>query len=186
MPAEVEIRSICVASTAVAWEGGADLDSFQHGWRTSVIYLRITGSRGCSTDTRSWQATTSGNYIATLDIRSGQRCEHSACVHLCWYLLLRFAGPSIYSQALHKLVESSYLKPSTVLSHVSPRDRRIKYDAEEKAKINGFPTAKQLKEAREVVTARIKREDEEAEKIGMVSRASSPAMYIIIDCRVET
>ncbi|KAI0086297.1 RNA polymerase III subunit RPC82-domain-containing protein [Irpex rosettiformis] len=80
-------------------------------------------------------------------------------------------GPSIYSQALHKLVENSYLKPSTILSHVSPRDRRIKYEAEEKAKISGFPTAKQLKEVKEVASARIKREEEDAEKIGMKRKA---------------
>ncbi|KAF8894419.1 hypothetical protein BD779DRAFT_1609183 [Infundibulicybe gibba] len=49
--------------------------------------------------------------------------------------------PDIISQlSIHdpKLVTSSYLKPSTVLSHVSPRDKRIQYEAEEKAKIAGF------------------------------------------------
>ncbi|OBZ75623.1 hypothetical protein A0H81_04491 [Grifola frondosa] len=35
-------------------------------------------------------------------------------------------SPAIYSQALHKLVDGSYLKPSTVLFHISPRDKRIK------------------------------------------------------------
>lgn len=66
-------------------------------------------------------------------------------------------------------MEGSYLKPSTILSHISPRDKRIKYEAEEKLKIPGFPTAKQLREAKEIVDARLKREEEEAEKIGMVS-----------------
>ena len=66
-------------------------------------------------------------------------------------------------------MEGSYLKPSTILSHISPRDKRIKYEAEEKLKISGFPTAKQLREAKEIVDARLKREEEEAEKIGMVS-----------------
>ena len=79
------------------------------------------------------------------------------------------SDPSIYSQALHKLVEGSYLKPSTKLSHESPLDKRIKYEGEEKAKISGFPTAKQLREAREIAEARLRREEEEAEKIGMVS-----------------
>ena len=78
------------------------------------------------------------------------------------------AGPSLYSQAIHKLVEASYLKPSTVLSHFSPRDKRIKYEAEEKAKISGFPTAKELRQAKETAEARLKREEEEAEKVGMV------------------
>jgi DNA-directed RNA polymerase III subunit RPC3 len=74
----------------------------------------------------------------------------------------------VYSQALYKLVTSAYLKPSTVLSHVSPRDKRIKYEAEEKAKISGFPTAKELREARDTAQARLKREEEEAEKVGLV------------------
>ena len=76
----------------------------------------------------------------------------------------------MYSQALHKLVTSCYLKPSTVLSHVSPRDRRITYEAEEKAKISGFPTAKELRQAREAAAGRLKREEDEAEKVGLVGR----------------
>ncbi|KAI0818906.1 hypothetical protein BC629DRAFT_1465091 [Irpex lacteus] len=80
-------------------------------------------------------------------------------------------GPAKYTAALHTLVSTSHLKPATVLSHVSPRDRRIRYEAEEKAKIVGFPTAKQLKEAREVASARIRREEEEAERVGMKRKA---------------
>ncbi|KAF7796893.1 hypothetical protein EIP86_008078 [Pleurotus ostreatoroseus] len=80
-------------------------------------------------------------------------------------------GPALYTQALHKLVEASYLKPSTVLSHVSPRDKRIQYEAEEKAKISGFPTAKELRQAKETADARLRREEEEAEKIGMKRKA---------------
>ncbi|KAI0295513.1 hypothetical protein BC826DRAFT_1008186 [Russula brevipes] len=74
---------------------------------------------------------------------------------------------AVYAQALHKLVTSFYLKPSTALSHVSPRDKRITYEAEEKAKIPGFPTAKELRLAREVAAGRLKREEEEAEKVGL-------------------
>ena len=77
-------------------------------------------------------------------------------------------GPTALSQSLHKLVEAGYLKSSTVLSHLSPRDKRIRYEAEEKKKISGFPTAKELREAREVAEARLKREEEEAEQVGMV------------------
>ena len=68
------------------------------------------------------------------------------------------------TQSFHKLVDASYLKPSTILSHQSPRDKRIKYEAEEKAKISGFPTAKELRQAKEVADARLRREEEEAEK----------------------
>ncbi|KAI0797830.1 RNA polymerase III subunit RPC82-domain-containing protein [Abortiporus biennis] len=80
-------------------------------------------------------------------------------------------GTTLYSQALHKLVDSFYLKPSTVLSHISPVDKRIKYEKEEKTKISGFPTAKQLREAKETAEARLRREEEEAEKIGMKRKA---------------
>ncbi|EPT00131.1 hypothetical protein FOMPIDRAFT_1030603 [Fomitopsis schrenkii] len=80
-------------------------------------------------------------------------------------------APAKYSQALHKLVDGHYLGPSTVLSHLSPRDKRIRYEGEEKAKISGFPTAKELKHARETAEARIKREEEEAEQIGMKRKA---------------
>ncbi|KAI6036870.1 hypothetical protein BKA83DRAFT_4168435 [Pisolithus microcarpus] len=75
--------------------------------------------------------------------------------------------PHVYSQALYKLVSESYLKPSTLLSHQSPRDKRIKYEAEEKAKLIGFPTARQLREAKAVAEARLKREEEEAERVGL-------------------
>ncbi|KAJ6488649.1 RNA polymerase III subunit RPC82-domain-containing protein [Mycena vitilis] len=80
-------------------------------------------------------------------------------------------GTSVYSQALHALVTASYLKPSTVLSHISPRDKRMRYEAEEKAKIVNFPTAKELREAREAADARLKREEEEAEKVGLKRKA---------------
>ncbi|KAJ7168137.1 RNA polymerase III subunit RPC82-domain-containing protein [Mycena crocata] len=78
---------------------------------------------------------------------------------------------TVYSQALHALVTASYLKPSTIMSHVSPRDKRIRYEAEEKAKITNFPTAKELREARESADARLKREEEEAEKVGLKRKA---------------
>ncbi|KAF7313918.1 RNA polymerase III subunit C3 [Mycena chlorophos] len=77
----------------------------------------------------------------------------------------------VYTQAMHSLVTAAYLKPSTILSHVSPRDKRIRYEAEEKAKISGFPTAKELREAKETAEARLKREEAEAEKVGLVSES---------------
>ncbi|EPQ58252.1 hypothetical protein GLOTRDRAFT_36462 [Gloeophyllum trabeum ATCC 11539] len=77
-----------------------------------------------------------------------------------------------YSQALHKLLSGSYIKPSTLLSHQSPRDKRIKYEAEERGKLVGLPTAKQLREAKEAATARLKREEEEAERVGLKRKAA--------------
>ncbi|PPQ69858.1 hypothetical protein CVT26_014135 [Gymnopilus dilepis] len=78
-----------------------------------------------------------------------------------------------YRQILHKLVAGSYLKVSTVLSHLSPRDKWIQYEAEEKRKITGFPTAKELREAKELARARLKREEEEAEQIGLKRKAKN-------------
>jgi len=76
---------------------------------------------------------------------------------------------AVYRGAAHKLVSGTYLKPSTVLSHVSPKDKQIKYESEEKAKISGFPTARELREAKQVAQARLKREEDEGEKTGLVS-----------------
>ncbi|KAH0584090.1 DNA-directed RNA polymerase III subunit RPC3 [Termitomyces sp. J132] len=78
---------------------------------------------------------------------------------------------TLYTQTLHKLVSTSYLKPATILSHLSPRDKRIQYEAEEKAKIVGFPTAREIREAKEVAEARLKREEEEAEQVGLKRKA---------------
>ena len=97
----------------------------------------------------------------------------SVAVHPYIRTLTLFCSDStVYAQALHKLVTTCYVKPSTVLSHISPRDKRISYEAEEKAKIHGFPTAKELRQAREAAEGRLKREEEEAEKVGMVGRHS--------------
>ncbi|KAK1232514.1 RNA polymerase III subunit C82 [Marasmius sp. AFHP31] len=80
-------------------------------------------------------------------------------------------GNAVYTQGLHTLVSNHYLKPSTVLSHVSPRDKRIQYEADERAKLTGLPTSKQLREAKEAAYARLKREEEDAEKAGLKRKA---------------
>ncbi|KAL0569635.1 RNA polymerase III subunit C82 [Marasmius crinis-equi] len=80
-------------------------------------------------------------------------------------------GNAVYAQALHTLVSKHYLKPSTILSHISPRDKRIQYEADERAKLTGLPTSKQLREAKEAAYARLKREEEEAEKVGLKRKA---------------
>ncbi|KAL4065333.1 RNA polymerase III subunit RPC82-domain-containing protein [Scleroderma yunnanense] len=74
---------------------------------------------------------------------------------------------TVYSQSLYKLVSEAYMKPSTVLSHRSPRDKRLKYEADEMAKLGGLPTARELREAKETANVRLKREEEEAEKVGL-------------------
>lgn len=45
----------------------------------------------------------------------------------------------------------------------------MEYEAAEKKKISGLPTAKQLREVTETVYAQIKREEEAEEKVGLVS-----------------
>lgn len=100
-------------------------------------------------------------------------------VHYIAFPDILFQESTVYAQALHGLVTLSYLKPSTLLSHISPRDKRIRYEAEEKAKITGFPTAKELRQASEAAVGRLKREEDEAEKVGLASR--SPRMdYVVL------
>ncbi|KAF8350880.1 RNA polymerase III subunit RPC82-domain-containing protein [Amanita rubescens] len=81
-----------------------------------------------------------------------------------------FKGLSMYQQALYKLVANAYLKPSTVLSHISPRDKQIKYEAEERSKISGIPTPKELRQTKELANVRLKREEDE-EKAGLKRKA---------------
>jgi DNA-directed RNA polymerase III subunit RPC3 len=88
-------------------------------------------------------------------------------------------------QALHKLVTEHYIKPSTTLSHVSPTDRRLRYEAEERAKILGFPTAKEIRVAKETAAARLKQDEEAQEKIGMVGcLLSSFSEGNVVNCSV--
>ncbi|PCH38624.1 hypothetical protein WOLCODRAFT_130979 [Wolfiporia cocos MD-104 SS10] len=116
-----------------------------------------------------WQAEqlfgTAGAEIVQLILDNGKMRPPDVISRLSVYDPVK--GPAVYAQALHKLVDGAYLRPSTVLSHQSPRDKWIRYEAEEKAKISGFPTAKELKQAKETADARLKREEEEAEEIGM-------------------
>ena len=79
---------------------------------------------------------------------------------------------------MYKLVSESYLKPSTLLAHTSPRDKRITYEAEEKAKMSGFPTAKALWEAKVTAGARLRREEEDAENVGWVGRCLRDGLLV--------
>ncbi|TFK67900.1 hypothetical protein BDN72DRAFT_842495 [Pluteus cervinus] len=77
----------------------------------------------------------------------------------------------LYVQALLQLVVTAHLKPSTTLCHLSPQDKLIKYEAEEKAKIPGLPSAKALREAKEAAEARVKLEEHELTKVGLKQAA---------------
>lgn len=72
---------------------------------------------------------------------------------------------------LYKLVSEGYLRPSTALSHISPREKLIQYEAEEVGKKSGFLTAKEVRQAKEAARVRVRREEQEEvkEKNGIVS-----------------
>jgi len=78
---------------------------------------------------------------------------------------------SVCKETLYKLVSGGYLRPSTALSHTSPREKLIQYEAEEVGKKTGFLTAKELRQAKEAARARVRREEqgEVTGKNGIVS-----------------
>lgn len=76
---------------------------------------------------------------------------------------------SVYLQALNRLVTGVYLKPSTRLSHISRTDRLLRLEAKLRKEHKGIPTAKDVMNWKIEAEARIQREEEEAEKVGMVS-----------------
>ena len=74
-------------------------------------------------------------------------------------------------ETLYKLVSEGYLRPSTASSHISPREKLIRYEAEEVGKQTGFLTVKELRQAQEIARARVNREEHEEamEMNGIVS-----------------
>ncbi|EKM55648.1 uncharacterized protein PHACADRAFT_121372 [Phanerochaete carnosa HHB-10118-sp] len=151
----------------VLWHAQTDTDGEVLEFNTDECLMRLRYGR------YAWQAEQLfgkvGAEIVQLILDNGKLRRPDVISRLSIYDPVK--AHSLYSQAFHKLVEASYLKPSTVLSHQSPRDKRIQYGAEEKAKLSGFPTAKELRQAKEVAEARLRREEEEAEKIGTKRKA---------------
>ncbi|KAF8580680.1 hypothetical protein K439DRAFT_1636837 [Ramaria rubella] len=78
---------------------------------------------------------------------------------------------SVYLQAVNALVAGAYLKPSTVLSHISRTDRLLRLEAKLRRSFKGIPTAKDIVQWKIEADAQVKRENEEAEKIGMKRKA---------------
>jgi DNA-directed RNA polymerase III subunit RPC3 len=74
----------------------------------------------------------------------------------------------MYFQAVHALVSGAYLKPSTVLSHISKTDRLLRLEANLRRNHKGIPTAKNIVDWKVEADVKVKRENEEAEKVGMV------------------
>ncbi|TFL07382.1 RNA polymerase III subunit RPC82 helix-turn-helix domain-containing protein [Pterulicium gracile] len=81
----------------------------------------------------------------------------------------------LLTHAMHQLVSNAFLRPSTILSHISPEDKLLKYEAEETAKISGLPTAKQLRESKEIAIARLRREEGEEDSVGMLEASTKGA-----------
>ncbi|KAG9084886.1 RNA polymerase III subunit C82 [Ceratobasidium sp. UAMH 11750] len=77
-----------------------------------------------------------------------------------------------YSQVALELLTSSHLRVSTPESHVSPRDKLIRYEAEERKKHVGIVAPKDARQFRTIAEARIRREREEAEapSVGIIKR----------------
>ncbi|EPQ28295.1 uncharacterized protein PFL1_04122 [Pseudozyma flocculosa PF-1] len=66
---------------------------------------------------------------------------------------------AVKRQLVH-LLYHTYLRPSTLAQHVSPRDKEIAYETRERRKIKGIPTPKELKEIRTRVLNMIAEERE--------------------------
>ncbi|SJX63271.1 related to RPC82-RNA polymerase III subunit C82 [Sporisorium reilianum f. sp. reilianum] len=62
------------------------------------------------------------------------------------------------ARQLTLLLYRTYLRPSSVHQHVSPRDKEIKYEAKKRRELRGIPTPKDLQKIKEEVRAQIAEE----------------------------
>lgn len=62
------------------------------------------------------------------------------------------------ARQLTLLLYRTYLRPSSVHQHVSPRDKEIKYEAKKRRELRGIPTPKDLQKIKEQVRAQIAEE----------------------------
>ncbi|KAG8724127.1 RNA polymerase III subunit C82 [Ceratobasidium sp. 395] len=81
-------------------------------------------------------------------------------------------GFDTYSQTALELLTSSHLRLSTPESHISPRDKLIRYETEERKKHVGIVAPKDARQFRTIAEARIRQEREEAEapSVGIIKR----------------
>ncbi|KAF8734231.1 RNA polymerase III subunit RPC82, partial [Rhizoctonia solani] len=77
-----------------------------------------------------------------------------------------------YIKVALELLTSSHLRVSTPASHISPRDKLIRYEAEERKKHVGIVAPKDARQFRITAEVRIRREREEAEapSVGLIKR----------------
>lgn len=71
----------------------------------------------------------------------------------------------IVNTAFDELLSGSLLSVTTATSHLSPVDRLMQLESEERATIKGIPTAKQLREVHETARSRMQAEDDEINKV---------------------
>ncbi|CAE6470055.1 unnamed protein product [Rhizoctonia solani] len=93
--------------------------------------------------------------------------------------ILRIIGKSdnqkeseAYTKVALELLTSSHLRVSTPASHISPRDKFLRYEAEERKKHVGIVAPKDARLFRTTAEVRIRREREEAEapSVGLIKR----------------
>ena len=159
----VEVWTVCVASRGGVWGKGMSVLNLAELFVESTVNLKGSAIVQLILDHGKLRPRDVISRLSNDDAKG-----NTFRLDLC-YNLTRSPASAVYYQVLYRLVTQSYLKPSTVLSHISPRDKTIQFEKEEKTKLSGFPTAKELRYAKEAARARLKREEEEAEKVGLVS-----------------
>ncbi|OCB84153.1 hypothetical protein A7U60_g8829 [Sanghuangporus baumii] len=151
----------------LAWHAHSDEDGEIVEFNSEECLMRLRFGRFV------WQAEQlfgpAAAEIVSLILDHGKLRPPDIMTNLC---LSRSKDVSVYSQALFQLVSSSHLIPSTILFHVSPRDKLLQYEREEKNQIKNFPTAKELREAKERAEARYRREQEGDMKVGLKRKAA--------------
>lgn len=80
-------------------------------------------------------------------------------------VLTTFPESQSYAAALESLLSRSLLTVTTAVSQLSPIDRLMQLEVEERATIKGIPSAKQLREVQEKARLRLKEEDEKIEQV---------------------
>ncbi|KZS99017.1 hypothetical protein SISNIDRAFT_480604 [Sistotremastrum niveocremeum HHB9708] len=79
-----------------------------------------------------------------------------------------------YKSMFQTLFTAGYVRASTALSHLSPRDKLIAYEEEARALLKGLPTAKQLREVRETAVARVNADEVQLLNIGLKPKTKEP------------
>lgn len=77
-------------------------------------------------------------------------------------------GARNYRDAFESLVNESLLCVSNTTSHLSPADRLMQHESNERRMVKGIPAAKQIREFQEKARIRLKEEDDEIMKVSVI------------------